>query len=252
MGRELGIRSRESLPEMRRMTIKDQEMIAIKADDPAIAKKLLKMTSVGPCKVRIIKDPIKNRSYGVFKDFGGALNNTSEEGIKHLLSDEGVVDVLRFKTWKNKVQIPTQSYKLTFDTLICPDGVTVEGEHYRVTEFVPPPLRCYKCQNYDHNIHKCRGKNYVCQRCGETGHQSREYDGGRLVRTCVKPMKCVHCQHPHEAGHRDCPAQKDHRRVNEVMVLQKLSRHEAKERVMPRGNRRTDAQAVVASNQQRE
>ena len=252
MGQELGIRSRELLPEMRRLTIKGKEVIAIKADDPAIAKKLLAMRSVGPCKVEITKDPQKNRSYGVFKDFGGSLNNSSEEGIKHLLNDEGVVEVHRFTTWKNKVQIPTQSYKLTFDALICPSGVTIEGEYYRVSEFVPPPLRCYKCQKYDHMTHKCRKTEYVCQRCGEIGHQSREYVERRLVSSCTKPMKCVHCNGPHEAGHRDCPAQKDHRKVNELMILQKLSRQEARERVRPSGNRSTDAQTVVASSQRRE
>ena len=235
------------------MTIQGKQYIAITAEDPDVAQMLLGLDVLGPCYVKIVKDPKKNRSFGVLWDGQNQFVNTSDAAFKELVAQYGVMEVERITTWKDKRKVNTQSRKLTFDTLICPKEVFINKVRYTIKEFVPAPLRCFKCNKYEHNLYKCRKTEYTCQRCGEAGHQARTYDGDRrLISSCTKPRKCSNCGGSHEAGHRDCPTQKDHRRINELIVNQKLSRQEARERVIPRGNGRTQAETVYAQQQQRD
>lgn len=246
MGQALGVMP-EQVPEMRRIVVRDQTCIAITAEDPNIAKKLLQIDQLGPCQVEIMKDPLKNSVYGVLFDFDDIFGDLSEEAIVELLHGQGVIRVTRFKKGKDKE--PTRSYKLAFDGLICPMEIKVRGIWFRIREYVPPPLRCFRCQRYKHSRGGCRSKVATCQICGEEGHEARIYDDtGRIVQTCDKVRKCVNCKGDHEAGFKDCPTHVDWQKVNQLVVNQKLSRQEAEIRVFPREGRRTpsDAQVVVA------
>ena len=251
MGRALD-KSRDELPEMRRVTIKEKQYIAITAEVPNIAKKLLEMTVIGPCKVKITKDPRKNLSYGIVRDVERKMYGMSEAHITQMLAQYGAVKSERQTTWNNGRKVETASVKVTFDNPNCPMAVYVDRTRYDIKEFVPPPLRCFKCQRYDHNVYKCRREEHTCQRCGETGHQARTYTDGVVSSTCGKTRKCVNCGGAHEAGFRKCRVQEDYKKINEIMVLQKISRQEAKERVMPRGNGLTTAENVHVRQQERE
>ena len=253
LGMALGTKDRSQIPDMRRVNIKDVNYISICVEDPGSSKKLLAAKKLGPCTVEIIKDPIKNSSYGVLYDQHKDLKDMSETAIKELMSHQGVTDVMQFKNGKE--QIPTKAYKITFDSIICPLDVTVDGRFYRVKEYVPPPLRCFYCQRYDHARHDCRCKEPTCQRCSAEGHESREFDkSGNIIKQCREPKKCLHCLGNHEAGNKDCRVQVGYRKVNELMVLKKISRYEAKLQVFPKDgrSRRSDAEVVVAQTQSRE
>ena len=243
---------RDALPEMRRVTIKGKQYISIIAQVPSMAKKLLQVTRLGPCAVVIYKDPIKNLTYGVLRDEEGHFDGMFNETIEQSLQQDGVIKAERLTTWFQGRKVESQSLKLTFDTLICPQAVYVGNRRFKIKEFIPPPLRCFKCQKYEHNVYKCRRQDCICQRCGEVGHQARTYDNSRLVSSCAKEKKCANCGGKHEAGSKDCRVHQDYKRINEIMVNQKVSRQEAKERVMPRDNRRTDAEAVYEQQQGRE
>ena len=250
MAKALDIRSRDLLPHMKRISFKGVNYISITAE-PGMAKKLMEIKLLGPCSVDIYKDPIKNSVQGVVYDADKKFAELSEDSVQKLLSNFGVIFVKRFTKGKDKE--PTDSYKLTFDAHVCPYGFPLDGYWYRVKPFVESPLRCYRCQRYEHNANKCRSKQPVCQRCGQSGHQSRELgENQRVSWSCLAPRKCCHCEHEHEAGSKDCPVQKAHWEVNKVMALQQISRYEAKTRVMPQGPRSTDAQVVVGSIQTRE
>ena len=250
MAKALDVRSRELLPQMKRITFKDVNYISITAE-PSVVKKLLTIKQLGPCNVEIYKDPRRNSINGVIYDGDKLFSELSEDGVKSLLSNKGVTYVRRLTKGKDKV--PTDAYKLTFDAFICPDGFAVDGYWYKVKPFVEQPLRCFRCQRYEHNAKKCRSKQPVCQRCGQVGHQSREFDDNQqIIWSCHAARKCYNCEQDHEAGFTECATQKAHWKINELMARQQISRYEAKERIMPRGPRTTDAQIVFANIESRE
>ena len=247
LGMALGMRSRTDLPEMRRIVIRGTPCITVTAVDPAVARKMLALVDIGPCKVKVIKDPIRNSVSGVLMDFDDFFRNFSEENIEEMLKEEGVTRVQRLGKDESKL------YKLAFDSLICPESVKIYEEHrfFRIREYIPPPLRCFNCQKYEHASRSCRNKKTVCQRCGEEGHQNKTLIQGNLVQTCRNERRCLHCGQGHEAGYWKCPLHVNFQKVNELMTLQKISRQEAKARVFPGSGRQTrsDVEVVDASVQ---
>lgn len=57
-----------------------------------------------------------------------------------------------------------------------PERVKIGYMSYFVSKYVPPPLRCYKCQRYGHIV--CRGK----QRCAKCGGEHRYEECGENVK----------------------------------------------------------------------
>ena len=255
MAQALDIRTKAKIPDMRRVNIQGVNYISIHVEDPKFSKKLMETSQLGPCAVRINKDQRKNCSYGVIRDHEEVLADMSEAAITEMMCDCGVIHVMQFT--KGKEQAPTISYKLTFDNLICPlEITTLDKRHYEVTEYVPPPLRCFNCQKYNHAISKCRNiKTPTCQRCSVTGHQNRVFNKeGKLISQCTQPKKCFHCAGNHEAGDKECKIQAAEKKINEMIILKKISRKEARMQVLAQvgTSRRPAADVVTVQEQSRE
>lgn len=62
-------------------------------------------------------------------------------------------------------------------------------------EFIPPPVRCYKCQGYGHFAKVCKGK----QRCGKCGG---DHENGQCGVSDVR--KCCNCGGDHTAAYGGC------------------------------------------------
>lgn len=246
IGKVLKITDRRNLPEMRKIEITREDrtketIVTIVTDSKEQAEKLLTVNQIGPCKVRIEKDQRKNTVSGVLFDAGNYFKFMTEEDIMLSLMSEGVIKVTKIG------KEASRSYRILFDRLKIPDRVKLLGENrsFPITEYIPPPLRCYKCQRYDHASSTCRKEVYTCQRCGGP-HQNKTYVQGKIVGECRLPQKCIHCAQEHDAGFFRCPIQLKYVQVNRLMVNQKLSRFEAKSRVLS-PYARSDAQVVTAA-----
>lgn len=240
LGMALDITSREQLPAMKRIVLKEKPCITVTVEDPDMAKKLLQTTQLGQCQVQIEKDPIKNTVSGVLHDKTDYFRNLSLDAMVNMLSEHGVQKVSKLGRDESK------SYRLVFDGLTCPDGLGFDDNWFVITKFVPSPLRCYKCQKYDHAEKSCRKteSECVCQRCGEVGHRNKYYAEETVINECRKARRCMHCNGDHEAGFRKCPTQISYKKVNELMVYQNLSRYEAKTRVFQHNNSYTAARVL--------
>ena len=75
-------------------------------------------------------------------------------------------------------------------------GYTME----KVEQYIPNPLRCYKCQKYGHHENNCRGRE-VCRKCGQQDpdHHSDRYD---------LPYKYANCGGDHPVYARSCDSWK--------------------------------------------
>ena len=80
-------------------------------------------------------------------------------------------------------------------------------------EYVPPPMRCYKCQRYGHIATFFKGK----QRCGKCGGD-HEYD------KCESDVKkCSNCGGGHTAAYGGCPVRKRAVVVQQVRAEKKIT-----------------------------
>ena len=87
------------------------------------------------------------------------------------------------------MEIKTNTLILTFNTPKIPESLKVCYLNIPVSQFVPNPLRCYRCQKFGHVTSKCK-HNETCARCSETGHKDE---------SCKKAFKCVNCGECHAA-----------------------------------------------------
>ena len=73
-----------------------------------------------------------------------------------------------------------------------------------VSQFIPNPVRCYKCQKFGHTKFNCR-KNEVCTKCGQEDHTDSQ--------ECKNEVKCINCQGKHASNNKDCPKWKEEKEI---------------------------------------
>ena len=107
-----------------------------------------------------------------------------------------------------------------FKTNELPESITLQcGVILGVRVFIPPPLRCNKCHNFNHHGDSCNNA-ARCGRCGSTGHK-RE--------ACPAPSPCCPaCKGSHEVEHPQCPAWKREREVKSLRITKGITTREAR------------------------
>lgn len=112
-----------------------------------------------------------------------------------------------------KQKDPTGSVVLSFRGDCLPDKVYLGFQSFNVNEFVPRPMRCYKCQRYGHVANNCRGS-VRCPKCGG----SHGYD------QCSKESpSCLHCGGDHSVAFTGCPKYKEAKEVQTFRIKNKVS-----------------------------
>ena len=229
-----------------------KKCVEITVDDKKQAYALAKVTKLGQDTVMVVKHPLKNLVNGVFYDEDGKLENMKEDEIEEGLKEWNV----GFKKIK-KLGKQGKMYKATFETEHVPWRIRVGiGTLYKMEKYVPPPIRCFKCQEYGHTIKTCRGNNpHRCQTCAqvyEGGHSynkciENKCDSSHCFRICKNPKKCHNCKGQHPSGDKECPEQKFQRDVNFHVHRKNMKRGDAVRYVKNKQDNKTIA-TVVASN----
>ncbi len=93
---------------------------------------------------------------------------------------------------------------------------------YDVREFIPAPLRCFKCQRMGHTAGQCKGKQR-CARCGG------EHDYGKCGQDAK--IRCCNCGREHSAAFGGCPVQKQAREVQKYKITNQVSYSDAVKKV---------------------
>ena len=98
------------------------------------------------------------------------------DDIKSNLAEMGVVDAHRLTTVRDGVKVKTTLVVLSFGNPVLPPNVFLGYQAFTVREYIPAPLRRYKCQKFGHIAPACRGKQR-CSKCNgehEYGSCTRE------------------------------------------------------------------------------
>ncbi|XP_023238545.1 uncharacterized protein LOC111637304 [Centruroides sculpturatus] len=151
-----------------------------------------------------------NSSRGVIIEID--LMSEDESDIQISLSDQGVIAVRRTFICRDGKLIPTKHLILTFRKPTLPSFVTAGYLRCPVHQYIPNPLRCFKCQRFGHSQTSCRGKS-LCAQCGVEGHQGTE---------CTTTPCCVNCKEAHTAYSRKCPTWKREKEIQRVKTVNNI------------------------------
>ena len=105
-----------------------------------------------------------------------------------------------------------------------PDLTYIRVGYYRVavSQFIPNPVRCYKCQKFGHTKFNCR-KNEVCNKCGKEDHTDSQQ--------CTNEANCVNCKGNHASNYKTWPKWKEETEIQRIKAERGISYTEAKKQI---------------------
>ena len=110
---------------------------------------------------------------------------------------------------------------LTFQGTELPKVVKIGFERCRVRPYIPNPLRCFRCQKFNHLGKDCRGV-ARCANCGSKDHTSSRDN------LCSEAPRCVNCGEDHPSFVRSCPFWAFEKKVKEICVTKKVTPRQAR------------------------
>ncbi|XP_055622502.1 uncharacterized protein LOC129766074 [Toxorhynchites rutilus septentrionalis] len=190
--------------------------LLLKSIDRQQAQKLLKQIMLrGKYGIKVEEHPTLNLTKGVIncRDF----MFLKDEEILEELKTEHVISIRRFSDRiKDGKTIRSSTFVLTFNLGNLPSSINVGFYNCKVKQYVPSPLRCFKCLHYGHDKERCRG-NQICARCANLYHEGE----------CSTPVVCVNCRQNHHALSKECPIFQDELEIQKIRVTEKISIREA-------------------------
>ena len=148
------------------------------------------------------------------------IKDCSDEEILDGLKDEGVIKLDRILV--NRKQETNRDIYIDLpksDLAKIHQGGLLQGG---VSQFIPNPIRCYKCQKFGRTKFNCR-KNEVCNKCGKEDHTDSQ--------ECTNEAKCVNCQGNHASNDKTCPKWKEEKKIQRIKAERGISYTDAKKQM---------------------
>ncbi len=136
------------------------------------------------------------------------------EDLKSNIRGGKVIEIKRLQTRKGGERVDSLSILLVFQERVLPDKVRVGYMSYNVRAYVPPPLRCYKCQKYGHIADGCKGKQ-KCGKCGGEHEYGKCEDGAEI--------KCANCGGAHMVTYGGCEVRKRAVEIQQIIRNKDIS-----------------------------
>lgn len=179
------------------------------------ANKALKLKEIGGIKVvstnRVGRKSQSGGRKGII--FGVPLNIGMEE-FKGNLKGGKIINAQRLKAVADGIRKDTETVVIEFQEDEIPKRVMLGVMSYIVREYIPGPVRCFKCQRFGHVATRCR-EQCRCARCGGNHEYGKCEDG-------VQP-KCCNCGGAHSAAFRGCAVQKMEMEIQKRRVEKKIT-----------------------------
>ena len=187
---------------------------------PIQAYRLQSVTTFYKVPVKCSVHRSKNTSKGIIRTW--EATRMSNEYIQAALAEQGVIAAKKFRRKVDGEFKDTNTVLLTFDTPQPPTHIKFGYVRVKVDQFIPNPLRCFKCQDYGHGASRCKRKQEVCAKCCQTGH---DYDH------CVNTPFCKHCDSTtHSCSSKKCPKWLEEQAVTRIKHESNCSFFEAREK----------------------
>lgn len=111
----------------------------------------------------------------------------SVEDVKNEIQEGQVVEATRLKSKQDGSLKEMLCVVMHFEKTL-PNSVQMGYMNYSVREYIPRPLRCYKCQRMGRTAQQCKGK-LRCARCGG------QHEYGKCEKDAK--VKCCNCEGEH-------------------------------------------------------
>ena len=216
--------------------------ILIEVDKETQSSKLLKTTKLSLTMDNVIPISVSphyslNTKKGVVRC--PDIKDCTDEEILEGLKDEGVIKLDRITVFRDGSRKQTGTFILTFQSQTLPKYIRVGYYRVAVSQFIPNPVRCYKCQKFGHTKFNCR-KNEVCNKCGQEDHTDSQ--------ECKNEAKCVNCQGNHTSNDKACPKWKEEKEIQRIKAERGISYTEPKRQIdIFNSVKTTYAQAAAAT-----
>jgi len=150
-------------------------------------------TNLLRCK-KFVEIPVKVSPHRFLNTIRGVVRSrdlaaTNEDEMLENLRPQNVTEVQRIKTCRDGVLVPTNTFILTFGSPTLPSSIKAGYLNVPVEQYVPNPLRCFKCQRFGHHRNVCK-RDVVCPRCAEVGHDNTES-------SCKATIPCAYFKGKH-------------------------------------------------------
>ena len=133
--------------------------------------------------------------------------------VPHPISPEDILELVpeikeaeRLTVWSQeaKTTVQTRSIKIKWEGTKLP-GLIDLGilGRYETKLFVHPPVRCYKCQKYNHTSSTCHARGDTCGLCGGH-HRTKVCVDKRNANQEIK-LRCSNCKGDHSTASGRCP-----------------------------------------------
>lgn len=185
------------------------------------AKLLLKISDIGGVKVEVTLHKFLNLERGVIR--GWEFAALTETELQAELASYKVTDVQRL----TKVEVTDRppAFLLTFQDNKIPDYIPIGFLRTPVKPYFPPPLRCFKCNQYGHTQMRCN-RQHVCPKCSVT-HDGVSHD----EKTCTAPLKCIACKGDHDVRSNKCPKYQEETKVKRYSIKNSITIPEARKEI---------------------
>lgn len=139
--------------------------------------------------------------------------------IKNKMKGGAITKVIRMTKNVNGTKKDTETVMLEFQGELIPKRVMLGLMSYMVREYIPKPMRCFKCQKFGHVAARCKEEQSRCARCGG------KHEYGKCGKG-VQP-KCCNCGGAHSAAYWGCEVMKREVEIQKMRTEKKLSYAEA-------------------------
>ena len=123
-------------------------------DSQSQDENILKMKSFHTTKCRAYPHERLNTFKGIIRSKELALATAVE--MTAAMGKQGATNIIRITLRKGEEQIQTNTYILTFNQLHILKQVEIGYCFQKVEQYVPLPLRCFKCQKYEQHRNACQ------------------------------------------------------------------------------------------------
>ncbi|XP_062559818.1 uncharacterized protein LOC134224475 [Armigeres subalbatus] len=145
------------------------------------------------------------------------VKNDTDDAIRDMLSDQGVLNVKQITKGAEANKIPTGIFVITVKGTRPPKEFKLGYLLLQTRPLYPNPLKCFKCLKFGHTSISCPVKNKKCSRCSEVYHEE-----------CGNVAKCINCGGGHGAFSKECPVLQKEKSITKVKVDRNISFWEAR------------------------
>lgn len=203
--------------------LEDGNML-IGCNSEAQVEKAMKMNKIDKTKIiKVVRVGERRRAGCKGVIYGIPLKVNMSELVQELRKRcELIMNAKRMTKGTKKEE--TESVLLEFKMESLPKVVHFGFMRYSVREYIPKPMRCFKCQKFGHIAKMCKAAR-KCARC------SGDHEYGQCGEG-VRP-KCCNCGGEHSVAYWGCEVMKREAEVQNIRVKEKVSYAEAAKRADP-------------------